>query len=65
MIIEDEFHAFFICPKFDVLCENYLSPWYKQGDRRSEFFGLLQETNPYIIKKLCIFVNEILKIKDS
>ena len=65
MIIEDEFHAFFICPKFEVLRENYLSTWYRQGDSRPEFFRLLQETNPDIIKKPSIFVNKILKIKDS
>ena len=61
MIIKDKFHAFFICPKFDVLRENYLSLWYTQGDSRPEFFRLMQETNPDI-KKLCIFVNGILKI---
>ena len=45
MMLEDEFHAFFAFPKFDVLLENSLSPWYRQGDSRPEFFRLLQETN--------------------
>ena len=62
--IEDEYHAFFICPKFDALRETYLIPWYRQGDSRPEFFRLMQETKPDIIKKLCVFINEILKIKD-
>ena len=39
-------------------------PWYRQGDSRPEFFQLMQETKPDIIKKLCVFINEILKIKD-
>ena len=62
--IEDEYHAFFICPKFDALRETYLIPWYRQGDSRPEFFRLMQETKPDIIKKLCVFINEILNIKD-
>ena len=60
MITEDEFGALFICPKFD---EKYLSPWYRQGYGRPEFFRLLQETNPDSIKKFCISVNDILKTK--
>ena len=63
--IEDEYHAFFICPKFNTQRENYLTSWYRQGDSRPEFFRLMQETKPQVIKKLCTFVNEILKIKDS
>ena len=62
--IEDEYHAFFICPKFNAQRETYLIPWYRQGDSRPEFFRLMQETKPDIIKKLCVFINEILKIKD-
>ena len=66
MHVEDEFHVFFICPKFDALCENFLFPWYRQDDSRSEFFRLLmKETNSDIIKKTCVYINEILKIKDS
>ena len=37
-----------------------------QGDSRPEFFRLMKETNPDIIKKVCVYINEILKInKDS
>ena len=62
--IEDEYNAFFICPKFDAQRETYLIPWYRQGGRRPEFFRLMQETKPDTIKKLCVFIDEILKIKD-
>ena len=27
IVIEDEYHAFFICPKFDAQRETYLIPW--------------------------------------
>ena len=64
MHVEDEFHVFFICPKFDAFRENFLSPWYRQDDSRPEFFRLMKETTPDIIRKTCIYVNEILKIKD-
>ena len=40
MHVEDGFHVFFICPKFDELRENFLSPWYRQGDSRPEFSEL-------------------------
>ena len=56
MIIEDEFHAFFICPKFVVLRENDLSSWYRQCDSRPEIFRLLQETNTGIIKKNSVYL---------
>ena len=36
-----------------------------QGNSKPEFFRLMKETTPDIIKKKCIYVNEILKIKDS
>ena len=63
--IEDEYHAFFICPKFNTQREKYLTPWHRQGDSKPEFFRHMQETKPQLIKKLCTFVNEILKITDS
>ena len=65
IIVEDEFHAFFICPKYIVQPENYLAPWYRQGDSRPEFIRLMQDTKPDTIKKLCLFIHEILKIKDT
>ena len=63
--IEDEFHAFFICHKYAVQRENYLAPWYRQGDSRPEFIRLMQDTNPDTIKKMSLFIYEILKLKDS
>ena len=55
MHVEDEFHVFFICPKFDELRENFLSPWYRQGDSRPVFFRLMKETNPDIYhENVCI-----------
>ena len=35
--IEDYYHAFFICPKFNTQREKYLTPWYRQGDSRTVF----------------------------
>ena len=63
--IEYKYHTFFICPKFNTQREKYLTPWYRHGDSRPEFFRLMQETKSQLIKKLCTFVNEILKIKDA
>ena len=37
LAIEDEYHAFFTCPKVDTQRETYLKPRYRQGDGRPEF----------------------------
>ena len=63
--IEDEFHAFFICPKYAVQRENSLTPWYRQGDSRPVFIRLMQDTNLDTIKKMSLFINEVLRLKDS
>lgn len=35
-----------------------------EGDSKPEFLNLLKQTNPDAIKKMCMYVNEKLKIKD-
>ena len=61
--LEDEFHVFFNCLRFDAIRQNLLSPWYRQGSSKQDFFNLMKKENPDIILKLCIYINEILKIK--
>ena len=63
--VEDEFHVFFICSKFNSVRENFLFPWYSRGDSKAEFFSLMKVSTPDIVRKICIYVNEILKIKDK
>ena len=63
--LEDEFHVFFNCLRFDAIRQNLLSPWYRQGSSKQDFFNLMKTENSDIILKLCIYINEILKIKDK
>ena len=63
--VEDEFHVFFICSKFNSVRENFLFPWYSRGDSKAEFFSLMKVSMPDTVRKICIYVNEILKIKDK
>ena len=63
--LEDEFHVFFNGVIFDAIRQNLLSPWYRQGSSKQDFFNLMKTENPDIILKLCICINEILKIKDK
>ena len=63
--VEDEFHVFFICSKFNSVEENFLFPWYSRGDSKAEFFSLMKVSTPDSVRKICIYVNAILKIKDK
>ena len=63
--LEDEFHVFFNCLRFDAIRQNLLSPWYRQGSSKQDFFNLMETENSDIILKTCIYINEILKIKDK
>ena len=54
-----------VCSKFNSVRENFLFPWYSRGDSKAEFFSLMKVSTPDIVRKICIYINEILKIKDK
>ena len=33
LVVEDEYHVFFICAKYNNVREEYLYSWYQSGDR--------------------------------
>lgn len=65
LVIEDEYHVFFICPNFDGIRDEYLHTWYRSGDSKNHFYNILCTCNPVLIKKLCMYINELLKNSDS
>ena len=64
IIIEEEYHVFSSAPNLIPSVRLISKLWYKQGDSRPKFVRLMQNTKPDIIRKLRVFINEILKIKD-
>ena len=65
LVVEDEYHVFFKCEKFDALRNEYLNTWYQSGDSLQNFHNIISTNNPVLIKKMCIYINELLKIKDN
>ena len=50
--LEDELHVFFIFSKFDVIQQNLLSPWFRQGSSKQYFFALVKTENLDVIFKM-------------
>ena len=65
LVVENEYHVFLKCVKFDTLRNEYLNTWYQSGDSFKNFHNIISTTNPVLIKKLCIYINELLKLKEN
>ena len=65
LVVEDEYHVFFICAKYNNVREEYLYSWYQSGDSKNHFYNILSTSDHILIKKLCIYINELLKHNDS
>ena len=39
--------------------------WYQSGDCLQNFQNIITINNPVLIKKMCIYINELLKLKDK
>ena len=63
--VEDAVHVCFHCLRFRLEREHYLYSWYTGGNTIEDFFNLLKSESSTVIKKLAIYINGILKIKDS
>ena len=65
LVVEDEYHVFFKCEKFNALRNEYLNTWCQSGDSLQNFHNIISTKNPVLIKKMCIYINELLKLKDN
>ena len=64
--MEDEYHIFFICSKYNTLREEYLNTWYQFGDSRIDnFYNIISTSNPVEIRKLCLYIDALLESKYS
>ena len=57
LVSDDEYHAFYICGKFETIRETYLSPWLAMQPSRENLALLFEHENPSVIKQnsfLCV-----------
>lgn len=59
LVIEDEFHAFFVCEKFKIIRDLYLNTWFNALPSLQNFYCLLQNENPLVIKNIAIYVSKL------
>ena len=64
LVVEDEYHVFFICAKYNNIREEYLYSWYQSSESKNHFYNILSTSDHILIKKLCIYINELLKHND-
>ena len=63
--IEDEYHVFFVCERFNEERQRYISPWFTHDCNFNNFCNIMQTQNDDRIKCIAFFVHEILKCKDN
>ena len=61
LVIEDEYHAFFICEKFEEIRHIYLNSWYKGLPSLDNMYNIFQSDNPTTLKNLAIYVSKLLE----
>ena len=52
-------------PKFDALRNGYLNTCYQSGDSLQNFHSIISTNNTVQIKKMCIYINELMKLKGN
>ena len=60
-IIEDEYHAFSICPKDVNIRERYLYNWYFSRTEPFDFIQLMKSCNYKTLKQLTLFVTKLMQ----
>jgi hypothetical protein len=61
LIVEDEYHAFFICEKFGDIRHIYLYNWYKARPNLDNFYNLFKCNDEITLKNLAFFVSKLLE----
>ena len=60
-IIEDEYHAFFICPKYVNKRERYLYNWSFSRTEPFAFIQVMKSCNYKTLKQLTLFVTKLMQ----
>ena len=61
LITEDEYQAFFICPKYVNIRERYLYNWYFSRTEPFDFIQLMKSCNYKTLKQLTLFVTKLMQ----
>jgi hypothetical protein len=64
-IIEDEFHVFFICPKFNEIRNRYLTPWYNGNYSYHGLYQLMQTKKVQELRLLCIYLFHLINMHEK
>ena len=59
--IENEYHVFYVCHKYDEVRTQFLRPWYDRGDREHDLINLMQITDHRKLKRLAKFIFHLLQ----
>ena len=62
--IEDEFHVFFKCPRFNQERQMFIFSWYNGEHNFLNFCNLMQISDESKLKSIAFFITEIMKKKD-
>ena len=61
LVLEDEYHAFFICDKFADTRLKYLYSWYNATPSIENLSSLLNTENHAVIRKTAVFISKLLE----
>ena len=61
LVLEDEFHAFFICDRFKDIRNKYLFSWFNGLPSNIHLVSLFHSENPRILRKLAIYVTKLIE----
>ena len=62
LIVEDEYHAFFICDKFKEIREIYLYSWFTGQPSRENLHSIFLSQNTLTIKRLALYVTKLMEL---
>ena len=62
LILEDEYHAFFICDKFKEIREIYLYSWFTGQPSRENLHSIFLNQNTLTIKRLALYVTKLMEL---
>jgi len=65
LIIEDEYHVFFNCPRYDDIRRNYMFNWYTGPTEVIYFYNIMSSDNENTIRNTALFINKLLKIVNN
>ena len=63
--MESEYHFVMICPKYNVVRQKFIPAKFTRFPSTNRFFILMASTSPYLMNRLCSFLNEAFKLRQN